>query len=116
MCAYSAKRLKIPIFHLEGGNRAFDPNVPEEINRKIIDHLSDVNMCFMEHARRNLLNENCKYPYTFVVGSPIREVFNTMIPKLSKSKILKKFNLERNNYIVWSVHREDNVDNDNQLS
>jgi UDP-N-acetylglucosamine 2-epimerase (non-hydrolysing) len=112
MCAYSAKRLKIPIFHLEGGNRAFDPNVPEEINRKIIDHLSDVNMCFMEHARRNLLNENCKYAYTFVVGSPIREVFNTIMPKLNNSQILQKFNLKKDNYIVWSVHREDNVDND----
>ena len=60
MCAYSAKRLKIPIFHLEAGNRSFDPNVPEEINRKIIDHLSDINMCYMEHAKVNLLKENIK--------------------------------------------------------
>ena len=112
LCAYSAKRLKIPIFHLEGGNRSFDPNVPEEINRKIIDHLSDVNMCFMEHARRNLLNENCKYAYTFVVGSPIREVFNYVIPKVNKSQILTRYDLKKNDYIVWSVHREDNVDND----
>ena len=111
LCAYSAKRLKIPIFHLEAGNRSFDPNVPEEINRKIIDHLSDVNMCYMEHARRNLLKENIKPEYTFVIGSPMREITNYLLPKINNSNILEKYNLEKNNYIVWSVHREDNVDN-----
>jgi UDP-N-acetylglucosamine 2-epimerase len=116
LCAYSAKRLKIPIFHLEGGNRAFDPNIPEEINRKIIDHLSDVNMCFMEHARRNLLKENGNPAYTFVVGSPIPEVFDNIMPKLKNSQVLEKFDLKKGEFIVWSVHREDNVDNDDNFN
>lgn len=114
LCAYSAKRLKIPIFHLEAGNRCFDPNVPEELNRKIIDHLSDVNMCYMEHARRNLLNEGVKSQYTFVVGSPMTEVLLSIQHKMDLSQILKKLNLEANNYFVWSTHREENINlNDN---
>lgn len=111
LCAYSAKRLKIPIFHLEAGNRSFDPNVPEEINRKIIDHLSDINMCYMEHARHNLLKENAKSAYTFVVGSPMREIVNYLLPRIDDSNILDKYDLKEKGYIVWSVHREDNVDN-----
>ena len=67
LCVYSAKRLKIPIFHFEAGHRCFDLNLPEEINRKLVDHLADVNICYTEHARKNLLNENCKTEYTFVV-------------------------------------------------
>jgi len=111
LCAYSAKRLKIPIFHLEAGNRSFDPNVPEEINRKIIDHLSDVNMCYMEHAKVNLLKENYRSEYCFVVGSPMREIFNTIKHKIDSSFVLNKFNLTPQEYFVWSTHREDNVDN-----
>ena len=111
LCAYSAKRLKIPIFHLEAGNRSFDPNVPEEINRKIIDHLSDINMCYTEHAKTNLLTENCKPAYTFVVGSPMKEIFLTIQNKIQYSTILEKYNLVENDYFVWSTHREDNVDN-----
>lgn len=111
LCAYSAKRLKIPIFHLEAGNRSFDPNVPEEINRKIIDHLSDINMCYMDNARHNLLRENYKSEYCFVVGSPMTEIFINIKDKINNSKILDKFNLEKDNYFVWSIHREDNVDN-----
>ena len=111
LSSYVAKRLKIPIFHLEAGNRSFDPNVPEEINRKIIDHISDVNMCYMEHARLNLLKENFKSEYTFVVGSPILEVYNSIKSKINKSTILSKLNLNKNEYFVWSSHREDNIDN-----
>jgi len=112
LCAYSAKRLKIPIFHLEAGNRCFDPNVPEELNRKIIDHLSDINMCYMEHARRNLLSEGVKSQYTFVVGSPIPEIISSIKYKLNNSEILNTLNLQPNNYFVWSTHREENINLD----
>jgi UDP-N-acetylglucosamine 2-epimerase (non-hydrolysing) len=112
LSAYSAKRLKIPIFHLEAGNRSFDPNVPEEINRKIIDHLSDINICYMEHARNNLEKENCKPQYTFVAGSPMTEIYLNIKEKINKSKILDQYNLTQNEYFVWSSHREDNIDNE----
>ena len=110
LCAYSAKRLKIPIFHLEAGNRCFDPNVPEEINRRMIDHLSDINMCYMEHARHNLLKENIKSQYTFVIGSPIPEVYLNIQDKIDNSVILEKHELEKGEYFVWSSHREGNID------
>jgi UDP-N-acetylglucosamine 2-epimerase (non-hydrolysing) len=112
LCAYSAKRLKIPIFHLEAGNRSFDPNVPEEINRKIIDHLSDINMCYMEHAKTNLLKESIRSEYCFVVGSPIPEIYNNIKNDIESSNILETLNLNKNDYFVWSSHREDNIDND----
>ncbi len=115
LCAYSAKRLKIPIFHLEAGNRCFDPNVPEELNRRLIDHLSDVNMCYMEHARRNLMKENIKPQYTFVVGSPMTEVLNGIEDKINNSNILDKLELEKNKYFVWSSHREENINLDNNF-
>jgi len=110
LCSYSAKRLKIPIFHLEAGNRCFDPNVPEEINRRIIDHISDINMCYMEHARDNLLKENLKSQYTFVVGSPMPEVLLNVRDKIATSNVLEKFGLDKNGYFVWSSHREENID------
>jgi len=110
LCAYSAKRLKIPIFHLEAGNRCFDPNVPEEINRRIVDHLSDINMCYMEHARDNLLKENIKSQYTFVVGSPIPEVLLNISNKIETSDILNTNGLKKKDYFVWSSHREENID------
>ena len=112
LCAYSAKRLKIPIFHLEAGNRCFDPNVPEEINRKIIDHLADVNLCYMEQAKTNLLKENLKVQYTFVVGSPIPEILLNIQDKIEDSEILLKNNLQPQDYFVWSSHREENIDSD----
>ena len=112
LCAYSAKRLKIPIFHLEAGNRSFDPNVPEEINRKIIDHLSDINMCYMEHARTNLLKENCKPQFIFVIGSPMTEIYLNIKDKIDNSNILSKYKLCKGDYFVWSTHREDNIDNE----
>jgi len=110
LCSYSAKRLKIPIFHLEAGNRCFDPNVPEEINRKMIDHLSDINMCYMQHAKDNLLRENLKSAYTFVVGSPMTEIVLNIKNKINNSDILLKNNLEKNEYFLWSSHREENID------
>jgi len=116
LSAYSAKRLKIPIFHIEAGNRCFDPNVPEEINRKIIDHLSDINMCYMEHARHNLLKENLHSQYIFVIGSPIPEVLLNIKDKLNNSKILEKNDLTKNEYFVWSSHREENIDTDQNFN
>ena len=109
LSVYPAKRLKIPIFHFEAGHRCFDLNLPEEVNRKLVDHLADVNICYTEHARRNLLAENCKTEYTFVVGSPMREVLNSIQGKIKKSKALAKYNLKRGEYFVWSSHREENV-------
>ena len=115
LSVYSAKRLKIPIFHFEAGHRCFDINLPEEINRKLVDHLADVNICYTEHARRNLLNENCATQYTFVVGSPIREVLNSIKDKICMSNVMGKYGLERGKYFVWSSHREENVTNDNNF-
>ena len=115
LCAYSAKRLKIPIFHLEAGNRCCDPNVPEELNRKIIDHLADVNICYVEHSRRNLLSEGLKHQYTFVAGSPLPEVLLSIKDKINNSNILNILNVEKNNYFVWSTHREENINLDNNF-
>lgn len=109
LSVYSAKRLKIPIFHFEAGHRCFDLNLPEEINRKLVDHLADVNICYTEHARRNLLDENCKPEYTFVVGSPMREVLMNIYTKIQSSDALKKYNLKEKEYFIWSSHREENV-------
>ena len=109
LCVYSAKRLKIPIFHFEAGHRCFDLNLPEEINRKLVDHLADVNLCYTEHARRNLLAENCKPEYTFTVGSPMREVIEGILPRIVASDALHKRGLEEGKYFVWSSHREENV-------
>lgn len=111
LCAYSAKRLKIPIFHIEAGNRCFDPNVPEEINRKIIDHISDVNICYMEHARRNLLAEGLRSQYIFVFGSPMLEVLNSISEKINDSTILEKLKITPNGYFLISIHREENINN-----
>jgi len=106
----SAKRLKIPIFHLEAGNRCFDENLPEEINRKIIDHTSDVNLCYTEHARRYLFAEGIKKEQTYVVGSTIAEVLRSNMDKIQNSKVLEKLGLEKNKYILLSAHREENID------
>lgn len=111
LATISAKRLKIPIFHMEAGNRCFDQNVPEEINRKIVDHLSDVNFAYSEHARRNLLNEGSHPGYTFVVGSPMKEILNNNINNISSSSVLNELNLTANEYFLVSCHREENVDN-----
>ena len=116
LCAYSAKRLKIPIFHIEACNRCFDPNVPEEINRKIIDHISDVNICYMEHARKNLLAEGLKSQYTFVLGSPMKEVLNSISDKINKCNILEILGLTTKEYFLISIHREENINNDKNFN
>ncbi len=105
-----AKRRKVPIFHIEGGNRCFDQRVPEEINRKIVDHLSDINMPLSEQARSYLLAEGIRPETIIKTGSPMVEVLKANMDKISKSEILKNENLTENQYIVMSVHREENVD------
>ncbi|MGB7604953.1 MAG: UDP-N-acetylglucosamine 2-epimerase (non-hydrolyzing) [Lutisporaceae bacterium] len=108
----SAKRLKIPIFHMEAGNRCFDENLPEEINRRIIDHISDVNLCYTEHARRYLNSEGVTKERTYVVGSPMAEILNVNADKIKSSKVLEKLGLEKGQYILLSAHREENIDNE----
>lgn len=105
-----AKRLKIPVFHLEAGNRCFDENLPEEINRRIVDHTSDVNLCYSEHARRYLLAEGVKKEQTYVIGSPMREVLNANIERINASDALERLGLEKGKYILLSAHREENID------
>ena len=111
----SAKRLKIPIFHMEAGNRCFDENLPEEINRRIIDHTSDVNLCYTEHARRYLNYEGVPKERTYVVGSPMAEVLVANIDKINNSKVLEKLELEKGKYILLSAHREENIDNEDNF-
>lgn len=110
LCTIPAKRLKIPIFHMEAGNRCFDENLPEEINRKIVDHISDVNMPYSEYARRNLLAEGLKREQTFVTGSPMREVIGKYKSKIDGSKVLSELGLSKNKYFLVSAHREENID------
>ena len=106
----AAKKRKIPIFHFEAGNRCFDERVPEEINRKIIDHISDINLTYSDIARENLLYEKFPSDRTINVGSPMFEVFNFYMPEIIKSKVLQELNLISENYILVSAHREENID------
>lgn len=106
-----AKRLKIPIFHMEAGNRCFDDRVPEEINRRIVDHTSDINLPYTEHARRNLLREGLSPENIFVTGSPMAEVLKSNMEKIERSSIMQSLNLKKDNYFLISIHREENVDN-----
>jgi UDP-N-acetylglucosamine 2-epimerase len=110
LCTISAKRLKIPIFHMEAGNRCFDQNVPEEINRKISDHISDINLTYTEHSRRYLLSEGFRKDHVFVTGSPLREVLNKYLEKINSSKVLEEMKLKSGGYFVVSSHREENID------
>ena len=105
-----AKRRKIPIFHMEAGNRCFDQRVPEEINRKIVDHLSDINLPLSEHARDYLISEGIKPETIIKIGSPMTEVLKANMKKIESSKILEKEDLKPKKYIVMSIHREENVD------
>ena len=111
LCTISAKRLKIPIFHMEAGNRCFDQNVPEELNRKISDHISDINITYNEHSRRYLLSEGFRKDHIFVSGSPLFEVLNKYDTNIKQSKILDTLKLVQNKYIIVSAHREENIDN-----
>ena len=115
LSAYMAKRMHIPVFHMEAGNRSFDFNVPEETNRRIIDHIADFNLVYTEHARRHLLSEGIAHRRIYLTGSPMREVLNYYLPKISKSNILSSLNLEKKKYFVVSSHREENVDNPSNL-
>ena len=110
LCTISAKRLKIPIFHMEAGNRCFDQNVPEELNRKIADHTSDINLTYTENSRRYLLAEGFRKDHVFCVGSPLKEVLDFYSAKIARSSILDKLQLIKGKYIVASIHREENLD------
>jgi len=112
----SAKRRKIPIFHMEAGNRCFDLRVPEEINRKIVDHTSDINMTHTEHARRYLLAEGLKPETVIKTGSPMKEILEHYMPQIEASGILIKLDLNENDYFVVSAHREENVDSEDNFN
>ena len=105
-----AKRLHIPIFHMEAGNRCFDECLPEETNRRIVDIISDVNMCYSEHARRYLNASSVAKERTYVVGSPMAEVLYDNLDSIKKSNVLEKLGLEKGKYILLSAHREENID------
>jgi UDP-N-acetylglucosamine 2-epimerase len=111
LSAISAKRLKIPIFHMEAGNRCFDQNVPEEINRKIVDTISDINLPYTEHSRRYLLAEGFRKEHIFVTGSPMPEVIAAHKLAIETSPVLEKLGLKKDSYFLVSAHREENIDN-----
>ena len=106
----SAKKRKIPIFHLEAGNRCFDQRVPEEINRKLVDHISDINLTYSAIAKENLLRENFPPQQVIKIGSPLFEVLSHYMPKIKKSQIIKKLRLRSKNFFLISAHREENID------
>lgn len=110
LSAISAKRLKIPIFHMEAGNRCFDENVPEEINRRIVDHISDVNLPYTEHSRRYLLSEGIPKERIFVTGSPMAQVLERNRARIQASDVLERLGLTAGQYILVSAHREENID------
>ena len=110
LSAILAKRMAIPVYHLEAGNRSFDNNVPEEINRKIVDHTSDFNLVYTEHARTNLLTEGLHPRTIALIGSPLREVISKNLKKIDESKIVDKLNLQKNKYVLVSSHRQENID------
>lgn len=116
LSAYMAKRLRVPIYHMEAGNRCFDLNVPEEINRKVIDNLADFNLVYTEHARRNLLSEGFPSRRIYLTGSPMNEVINDNLTKIQGSKILELLSLKPKEYFLVSVHREENIDNIENLN
>lgn len=111
----SAKKRQIPIFHMEAGNRCFDQRVPEEINRKLVDHIADINLTYSNFARENLLREGFAPDRTFNIGSPLGEVIQSNIKKINNSNILKKINLDEKDYFLVSFHRQENVDDPKRL-
>jgi UDP-N-acetylglucosamine 2-epimerase (non-hydrolysing) len=110
LAAVMAKRMHVPVFHMEAGNRCFDESVPEETNRRIIDHLADFNLCYTEHARRNLLAEGLHPRRTFVTGSPMKEVLSAYEAQIAASDVLRRLDLESGRYLLVSMHREENID------
>jgi UDP-N-acetyl-L-fucosamine synthase len=115
IAAIIAKRMRIPIFHMEAGNRSFDLNIPEEINRRIIDHVADFNLVYTEHARRHLLSEGLPHRRIYLTGSPMYEVLHDNMEKIKASIILQQLSLTPKNYFLVSTHREENVDNSENL-
>lgn len=135
LAAYMAKRMHIPVFHMEAGNRSYDFNVPEEVNRRVVDHISDFNLVYTEHARRHLISEGLPHRRIYLTGSPMKEILDYYMPNIQKSTIFEKLNnqseeesrtqsnsvsdtmkhCEPNKYFVVSVHREENVDNPENL-
>ena len=116
LSAYMAKRLHIPVFHMEAGNRCFDFNVPEEVNRRIIDHISDFNLVYTEHARRHLISEGLPHRRIYLTGSPMKEVLDHYMPKIKLSRALDNLSLKPKSYFLISTHREENVDNPDNLN
>lgn len=110
LCVIAAKRLKIPVFHLEAGNRCKDENLPEEVIRRIVDVTSDVNLCYSENARKYILDTGVRPEYTHVIGSPMAEVLDSCLDKINASRILEELGLRPREYILLSAHREENID------
>ena len=116
LAVIAAKRRKIPVFHMEAGNRCFDQRVPEELNRKILDHLSDINLVLTEHARRYLIAEGIRPETIIKTGSHMREVLDLQMPRIESSRILERLSLERDQFFIVSIHREENVDEPKNLT
>lgn len=114
--AIIARRLKIPVYHMEAGNRSFDRNVPEETNRMLVDHIADFNLVYTEHARRHLLSEGLHHRRIYLTGSPMREVLQHYRPHIDASDVINRLNLKIRGYFVVSLHREENVDNSTRLT
>lgn len=116
IAAIVARRMKIPVYHMEAGNRSFDRNVPEETNRKLVDHIADFNLVYTEHARRHLLGEGLSHRRIYLTGSPMREVLDHYRAQIDASDILARLDLAARNYFIVSLHREENVDNSVRLT
>ena len=114
--AIMARRMKIPVYHMEAGNRSFDRNVPEETNRKLVDHISDFNLVYTEHARRHLLSEGLHHRRIYLTGSPMREVLEHYRDQIGASDVLSRLRLNTRGYFIVSLHREENVDSSTRLS
>jgi len=113
--AIMARRMKIPVYHMEAGNRSFDRNVPEETNRKLVDHISDFNLVYTEHARRHLLSEGIQHRRIYLTGSPMREVLEHYRDRIAASDVLARLGLTVRRYLIASLHREENVDRRDRL-
>lgn len=113
--AIMARRMKVPIYHMEAGNRSFDRNVPEETNRKLVDHIADFNLVYTEHARRHLLSEGMQHRRVYLTGSPMREVLEHYRAQIEQSDVLDRLELKRRGYFIVSLHREENVDSSARL-
>ena len=116
IAAIMARRMKVPIYHMEAGNRSFDRNVPEETNRRLVDHISDFNLVYTEHARRHLLAEGMQHRRVYLTGSPMREVLDHYRDRIETSDVLSRLGLSKNGYFIVSLHREENVDSRSRLA